>query len=309
MKEITVQIKVQEYNDKYYLLFGRQTVLVHKEDCTVIDPVDSVQPEVKGWCIKRTPENRDELNAWANNAFELENKCTTDGGWILSKPTEGCMFCHEVSINRKNGFTEVFTVEEFFEKVGYTASPKLIAKAGEWVKPIDLANYKGDSIIKDKPYELKYDYFEGGNLTLCKNENGSTNIWYASSLYPNGVKFEVCHAPVQRKSLGFYEGTEIFPETKAWYINLRTLEIVDIDCTMTINEYIVRDWPGYDGFSSKVYLDPKEANARLKKEVEKKAKDYKLSISECVEATQHSTPLAYAIQQVEQQYGVTYLTE
>lgn len=264
MKDITVQIKVHEHDENYFLLKGNHAFhLINRSDCTVIaDPVDSVQP---------APSFHVDLSNMKVSGGENES---LDYLYLKSN-----------------------------------ASPKLIAKAGEWVKIVG-SDFELQDFTLNKPYQLKEDLFDrgyykdnNGHFRVIADDNGIEN-GYSESFAHRSLKFEVCPAPVQRKSLGFYEGTEIFDDTKAWFINYESLKIVEMKDIVTIENFTSELFG-----CSKVYLDPKEVNARLKKEVEKKAMDYKFSISECVEATQHSTPFAYAIQQLEKEFGVTYLTE
>jgi len=107
----------------------------------------------------------------------------------------------------------------------------------------------------------------------------------------------------QRKSLGIYDGVEIFEETDAWFVDIKNLIITvaagfDIDSwgeALEINEY-------------KVYLTPKEVNARLKEEVIKKAIDYPFTITTHKYNTGHRLFIDYAIEAFEKEYNVQYLT-
>lgn len=84
-----------------------------KSDCTVLSD-DTSAPEHKGWCIKRTPENAEVLNKWANQ--------TNDGSFYNS--ARGYICSSTVDLDKApnhkpDGFIELPTVEEFFSKVGY----------------------------------------------------------------------------------------------------------------------------------------------------------------------------------------------
>ena len=108
----------------------------------------------------------------------------------------------------------------------------------------------------------------------------------------------------QRKSLGMYEGVEIYEETDAWFVDIKNLIITvaagfDIDSwgeALEINE-------------SKVYLTPKEVNARLKEEVTKKAKDYPVSITVKQWFSNSKHLIHYAIEAFEKDHNITYLPE
>lgn len=191
------------------------------------------RPDFKGWCVERTPENAEVLNAWANNFFGCNLKWNQ--GYILSEQVEGS--CQDSKLHE--GFILLPTAEAFFEKVGYKPESELV--------------------------------------------------------------------DIVRKSLGFYEGVEVFEDTKSWHINLKTLEIKEsIGNDVALMEAIFDD-------SSKDYLTPAAANARLREEVEKKARHVKFSIEEYeawdMKRFNYHSPHEYAIFLVEKEYNVQYLTE
>lgn len=185
------------------------------------------------------------------------------------------------------------------------AFPKLIAKKGECVKIVDLGkNAKTvDSFSQGKIYKLREDFIEGQVFRVFLDDTGQQNGLYTKD---SNMKFEVCPAPVQRKSLGFYEGVEIFPETKAWDVNLKTLSIHKAT-PLTSFEYWEHDFDGL----SKVYLSPKEADQRLKEEVEKVAMEKGLTWQQLLDwyNTSMLDVFAFAIELVEKEFGVTYLKE
>jgi len=78
-------------------------------------PNEIPQLEPKDYCIKRTPENAEVLNRWANS---LKNS-VKDQFWGTF---DFMCFDLERAHAKTNieGFTELHTVEEFFAKVGYT---------------------------------------------------------------------------------------------------------------------------------------------------------------------------------------------
>lgn len=195
-----------------------------------------VQPEPKGYCIRRTPENKEVLNKWANKKESKQDRSLLRGlyqlndGWVFSVcPTlSWSLIQHHYQFE---GFTELFTVEDFFEKVGYTSEP-------------------------------------------------------------------------HRKSLGMYQGVEIYEETCAWFIIKDNLSI----CKMHGKNCVETEWHTETERYSKVYLTPKEANARLKEEVEKKAMDCrKISFNDVCRL--NGNVWDYAIELIEKEYGVTYLVE
>ena len=102
---------------RYYF---SELMFINKSGCTVISDdltktVNHVQPEPKHYCIKRTPENAEVLNKWANSLeLSLNEKFFGEDGIM-------CYYlkrAHIYFFNTK-GFAELSTVEDFFEKVGY----------------------------------------------------------------------------------------------------------------------------------------------------------------------------------------------
>jgi len=111
--------------------------------------IKQVDPKPKGYCIKRTPENAKALNNWANEQHggticKYEGSGETFEYYIYSIPVVDKMYYVKFYVNKEKiyGFTELFTAEEFFAKVGYTPEPKLIAN-----QPIGV--YEGVEIFKD----------------------------------------------------------------------------------------------------------------------------------------------------------------
>jgi len=250
-KEITVQIKVEDYNEEFYIHNGYNKCFILKDDCTVVSAtVDHVQPE----------PNDDDLK-----------------------------FC-------------AHPLEKF------NAFPKLIAKAGEWVKIVSMGKITEDlkSFMENKPYKLREDFYEDGIFRVELDNEGIKN-----GLYTRGqnVKFEVCPAPIQRKSLGFYEGVEIFEDTKAWFVSIKELKIIEAKYSLSDANNYSKDNECY----SKLYLSPKEANQRLKEEVAKKAMEVKFSISDFEKWNSQEKGLCneldYAISLVEKEFNVKYLQD
>ena len=117
----------------------------------------------------------------------------------------------------------------------------------------------------------------------------------------------VQHEP-QRNSLCIYDGVEIFEETDAWFVDIKNLIITvaagfDIDSwgeSLEINE-------------SKVYLTPKEVNARLKQEVIKKAKERTFTLAELEKYDNDwfmmKKPIDFAIEAIEKKFNVKYIED
>ena len=105
-----------------YKLVG-QPLWIGKSDCAVLsDTSQEAKVEPKGYCIKRTPENAEVLNKWANNKEFPDGYVfyTNKDGYVYSEKICGNYCVGELH----EGLTELFTVEEFFDKVGYKPEPK-----------------------------------------------------------------------------------------------------------------------------------------------------------------------------------------
>lgn len=187
MVEDTVFVKDNNIN---YLLLGSRTLVIERGDCTVIS---DTQPEPKGYCIKRTPENAPKLNEWLKLIGSGYNQ---NDGYVFSKPPtlSGCLV---QSHKQFEGFAELHSVLEFFEKVGYKPEPVLIARAGEWVKIVDIGIGNLYDLVLNKGYQLLNDFFEGGELRFSKDEKGDTNGFSNDYIEDNGLKFERCSAPIE----------------------------------------------------------------------------------------------------------------
>ena len=103
-----------------------------------------------------------------------------------------------------------------------------------------------------------------------------------------------------RKLLGTYEGVDIFDNTDAWFVDLKELNIVKFN---HMKHYL--SIAGLEGDLcdySKMYLIPKEANARQKEEVIKKAKEITFTLAELEKYD-------FAIEAFEKDHNITYLPE
>ena len=176
--------------------------------------------------------------------------------------------------------------------------PVLIAKAGEWVKIGDFGVNIFKRFTSGKPYILSRDLYTNSACLMVKFDDEGEIAGPNSFNIPTNMKFEKCSEPEpQRKSLGIYEGVEIYEETRSWFVDLETLEIrapEGFDLENWVEDNINNE--------SKVYLTPKEANARLKEEVIKKAIDYPFTLAELEKYD-------FAIEAFEKDHNITYIPE
>lgn len=302
MKDILVQIMVQEHNNEFFT-YGM--LLIPKSKCTVIKTVEHVQQLERPVTIVFT-----EITSFARVDTTIKNLNTfIDYQEQQIKDLQAQLNTYEIedSVTMKHVQPEVLGdikgLHDILQSMD-TPEPKLIAKKGEFVKLV--SSTCENLIIYNTPYELMADYFENGSVPL------GMNGWYSSDYIKNhNMKFEKCSAPApQRRPLGMYDGLETCNYTKAWFVDFNTLKIME--GSLSKGSYInVADKDGV--YYSRFYLTPKEANARLKEEVTKKAKQrtftfdeleiYNNKWMECI------TPLGYAIELIEKEYGVTYLPE
>ena len=114
----------------------------------------------------------------------------------------------------------------------------------------------------------------------------------------------VQNTTTERKQIGTYEGVEIYEDTKAWFVDIKHLRVVDIGGVK------LEHWYRESIFCSKVYLSAKEANARLRKEVGKVAKNRKFTLEELKHFDKHEyTAIGFTIELVEKEHNVVYLNE
>ena len=115
----------------------------------------------------------------------------------------------------------------------------------------------------------------------------------------------VQNTTTERKQIGTYEGVEIYEDTKAWFVYIINLEIKHPEGFDF--ETWLEDGPYKE---SKVYLTAKEANQRLKEEVVKVAMNRTFTFEEYKWFVDNfANPLKYAIELVEKERGVVYLSE
>ena len=108
----------------------------------------------------------------------------------------------------------------------------------------------------------------------------------------------------QRKSLGMYDGVEVFEGDITYHIIFKILKILKVKSS---SETVF----GETECGSKSYLTPKEVNARLKEEVTKKAKKRTFTFAELeyqYDNWLELSVLEYAIELIEKEYNVQYLT-
>lgn len=221
------EVKVIELADKYYQIEGTDCIFPKEKALSV-----TVEIEHKGYCIKRTLSSREnaDLNIWANKKNGNTIPYYKGSGGYLHY-SSGSAFILPIKLN---GFAELNTVKDFFEKTGYIPEP-------------------------------------------------------------------------QRKSLGMYDGVEIYEETDAWFVDLKELKIVKFDYMKHSLAVAGSEGDKYD--YSKMYLTPKEANARLKGIVTDKAIDYPFTITTRKYNTEHKIFIDYAIEAFEKDHNITYLPE
>ncbi len=296
---LLIRVKQSKKDLGLYKLVG-QKLLIDKGHCTVVPPVEQQEGEVKGWCIKRTPENADVLNKWASK--QGTGDYFDDCGYITSDINDKLgvsVFNHDSIKN----FTELPTVEEFFAKVGYNPAPtpKLIARAGEWVKAIDIGKSKSDSISVNGAYQLHTDLYDDGCFSIKKNNKGVGHLGISTS-----VKFEPCPAP--RTPIGEIDGVKVYEDTVSWYIDLIGLEVYE--CKYP--QYNIHDLKMEGNGYTKNMFTPEAVNARLKEIVIEKSKYVKLSIDEYADwynvQLEPNSVYEYAIHLIEKEFNVTYLT-
>jgi len=278
-EEITVQIKVTEYDEDYYQYDSMPQggkILIPKSVCAIVHQEGESQP--KGWCIKRVI-NPEVLNKYMNS-LDIELKYYQNWGYVVSDTTN---FLGMVHFEIPEGFIEVSTVEDFFEKVGYNASPKLIAKSGE-PKPEDF-EISPNCKCTDWAY-------------LNDNEGNAVG-YYDSIAYEKALSD---FYKLERKPIGVIDGKDVFEGDKVYHIEFKKLKIWHNEAYVG---FPLEECEQY----SKSYLSPKEANQRLKSEVEKVAETYPVTITS--KAYRNSTLgiIDYAIELVEKEKGIIYLPE
>jgi len=126
---IGMQVFVEDYDKEFYRVAGTSKSLP-KIGCTVLQSDTQHEPtlsekitspinEHKGFCIKRTPENAEVLNKWGNENGD-QQELQDDNGYIHSNKDASEFIKTHYKSSPHQGFTELFTIEEFFAKVNYT---------------------------------------------------------------------------------------------------------------------------------------------------------------------------------------------
>ena len=110
----------------------------------------------------------------------------------------------------------------------------------------------------------------------------------------------------QRKSLGIYQGVEIFENTKSWFVVKDKLIIIEHQLSKSSN---IRGAFEECVYYTKCYLTPKEANARLKEIVREKAEDYPVSITVKQWFSNNKQLIHYAIEAFEKKFNVKYIED
>jgi len=246
MKDITVQITVQEYGSYYQF---NNCYLIPKELCTVIKTVEHVQ---------ELEQQIKDLQAKLNT-YEIEDSVTM-------KHVQ-----HEV---KKLQYNEKLLIELWYER-----------------NPCHDYSQEG----KDMFWKTAFMVFEDYMMLVLPNKI-ATNA--------RNINFEVKELTPepQRKSLGIYEGVEIFEGDITYYIMFKTLKILKVKSSS-------KTVFGETECGSKSYLTPKEANARLKEIVREKAEDYPVSITVKQWFSNNKQLIHYSIEAFEKDHNIIYLPE
>ena len=307
MSKKIVQIEVVECGCYYQF---NNCYMIPKELCTVVYPVDHLQPEptVKGYKIQVNALNIDSLFNWISTKRELDSNPLDIGDYVLSEPHlsmaipihystkySGCLKYYE----------EVFTVEEFFSKVGYNpeskcnSSPKLIAK------------FESNELVYNE--KLLIELWHKRNPCHEYSQEGKNRFWRTAFMvfedYLKAVSNQnesKVSAPVQRKSLGVIDGKDVFEGDTIWWIDTDTLIIIPVKVdkdTSFVNADNEKE--GY----TKCYLSPKEADQRLKEEVEKVAKYHPVTCTWNQILGRCRGFHDLAIEAVEKEFNVKYLED
>jgi len=194
-------VLVEKYNHDNFKLYGSSGLFILKDDCTVLQ--DDTQPE-------RTPENAQVLNKWANeNHSKRRHIYKANYGYMHSANIEDDnsdenYFCNSIH----DGFTESFTVEEFFAKVKLQElrkikvnpdpEPVLIAKAGDKIKFVSHNDTPDLEIFFtiNKEYETIYDFYEGGRMDILEDNQGYNHGLSEGFILEKSIKFEKVSPPV-----------------------------------------------------------------------------------------------------------------
>lgn len=143
-------------------------------------PHEIPAPEPLGYCIKRTPENAAVLNKWMRTKDNSSPTGKTEC-YVYSEIVDKAPFPYVLFEEKAEGFTELFTTEEFFAKVGYT--PEFILPEKWCVKDTfkEISDYSNKNGAF-KPYAWgnnlyhHYPKTNDGCTALDRIEQGYTEI-------------------------------------------------------------------------------------------------------------------------------------
>ena len=188
-----------------------------------------------------------------------------------------------------------YEIEESVTMKHVQPEPKLISKVVP--KEGEIWKYYNDHFI--------IGIIKGESCQVKGLDGNKWNCEYPIKYFISNDNWTHCSEPEpQRKSLGMYDGVEIYEDTKAWFVDLKTLEI------NAPEGFELENWVEDNiNNESKVYLTPKEANARLKEIVREKAKDYPVSITVTQWFSNNKQFIHYAIEAFEKDHNITYLPE
>ena len=322
---IIVYIKVKEAidNQMAYIIPDYPWILIPKSTCTVIETVEHVEELERQIKYLQAPLNTYEIEESVTMKHvqpepKLISKVVPKEGEIWKYYNDHFMIgiikgesCQVKGLDGNKWNCE-YPIKYFISNDNWTRcsepEPKIIAKAGEWVKIVEWGTcyHHENQFSLNKPYRLSGDLYDGSEFYIFQDNKGDINGYSAATA--RTMKFEHCSAPEpQRKSLGMYDGVELFDNTDAWFVDLKELKIVRFD---HMKHYLAVAGSESDLYDySKMYLIPKEANARLKEIVREKANDYPVSITVKQWLSNRKHFIDYAIEAFEKDHNITYLPE
>ena len=202
------------------------------------------------------------------------------------------------SFIRKELCTVIEIVKHVQPKCSYLGN---FAKIGEeWIPKVNVPNKENFEVPANKRCS-GWGYLKGNVGDIVRYYDvvsyEKALLEYRNTLVPEP----------QRKSIGMYDGVEIYEDTKAWFVDLGSFRIIERFLPISTCISYSEDNGIY---YSRFYLTPKEANARLKEEILKKAKKKTFTFAELEGFDKYDhTPIGYAIQLIEKEFNVIYLPE
>lgn len=266
-EQVTVQIEVEEY-DKDFFRFGEYDYLINKKYCTVlVPPVEQQEGEVKTdkWCIKQSLDQR--VCDWFNKEFGMMSSTTGGFIYMLSHPdVQDCHYSDEIP----DGYTELFTVEEFFDKVGYNPAPECKGNCG--------MNYCDDNGCIDRKRSLVGD--------------------------------PILTAPtpklIAKQPIGEIDGVKVYKGDTAYHVSFNDLQIVTIilsvDTELGELRNYSRSYLTPEAVNARLFQEVEKKACDISFTWNEYDEWYNNSNQENCEI------LDFCISKVEKQYSVTYLT-